>query len=452
MKRRSIVWLAASSGVISMIADIYWGGALSYYYMRSLGLDIKYHIAVWTAFSVWNAIDDLIAGSIADRSSHKLGRRIPYIRVFAPLMGVFFCLAFMGAPFVRTQLGLAISLFLIISVLDFCMAFLEVCIYTIPYEETLSEAERAKTFMVQTVFAFLSLTVSVLLIPAIQPDVGEDTALFRSVMYGVGLLSAALVFASTYFIDSTYKGDPNLIRSTSIFRYVSDCVRNKPFVICEIYGVASMVVYSMFFVGIYYYLDEVCTNAVPCYIAAILGTAVTLFLYFRYAARLGIRTLVILSAFGCGAALLTGYLMGTRPVGGIFAFFGAGILFVGYCLFYSLMFGDTVDYDESRTGLRREGVYYGFDCLFSSISNASQSVFLAVISAFGYVEHQSAGTQSALAKRGIVTGWLLLPAVLMLLSGVLVALFYPLGRDEVKGIKARILDNRAQAGGGAAHG
>ena len=203
MKRKSILWLAASSGIISMVADIYWGGALSYYYMRNLGLDIKYHVVVWIAFSIWNAIDDLIAGSIADRSHHKLGRRIPYIRVFAPLMGLFFCLAFMDIPFIHTQLGLAISLFLIISVLDFCMAFLEVCIYTIPYEETLSEKERARTFVVQTVFAFLSLTVSVMLIPAIQPDVGEDTTLFRYVLYGIGLVSAALVFAATFFIDST---------------------------------------------------------------------------------------------------------------------------------------------------------------------------------------------------------------------------------------------------------
>ena len=56
MKRKSILWLAASSGIISMIADIYWGGALSYYYMRNLGLDIKYHIVVWIAFQMENAI------------------------------------------------------------------------------------------------------------------------------------------------------------------------------------------------------------------------------------------------------------------------------------------------------------------------------------------------------------------------------------------------------------
>jgi Na+/melibiose symporter-like transporter len=83
-----------------------------------------------------------------------------------------------------------------------------------------------------------------------------------------------------------------------------------------------------------------------------------------------------------------------------------------------------VDYDEIRTGKRRETTYSGINALFTkpAISLANW-MFLFIINNFGFIEKQSIQTFNA--QLGIMIGFALIPSI-FLIFGALVMFYYKL--------------------------
>lgn len=430
MKKRSIIAQSMAGGFLSTVTDIYWNGALTYYYIKNMGLSIRDASIVMLAFAFFNAFDNLFAGSISDRYQNKLGRRIPFIRVCGPLMGLFFCLAHFPFALSHSQLFISISFFLILCLLDFTVAFLEVCLYSLPYEETLDTKERGKVFIYQAIFMFSSILISLVLIPEIQVDSTEDAGTYRLIMWIVGAVCGLGIFICSFFIDSTYRYEPQDNNGISMLKYIVECFKNKAFLISEIYSVASVMVYTIFVFGLYYYFDEVCTDQIPCYISAFAGVGVGLFIYFKWIKKRSVRFLAATSSITTMLFLLVGFLIGGN-IGGAIACFGCGIQYVGHMMYSSLMFGDSVDQDEVNTGLRREGTYNGIDCILASITNSAQSLFLAICLAYGYEEGLSTGSQSLSAQHGIMVAWLV-PCIVSMLIATIAMKFYPLDEEKVQ--------------------
>lgn len=448
---RSLMAQAISGGFLEIVTDIYWKGALAYFYMQNLGLNAAYEAVAWIIFSIWNTVDDLLAGTIEDRSTNRLGRRLPYMRVFGPAAGLMFCLSFFKLPFIHTQLGLALCFLISICALDVFIAFIEVSLYSIPYEETLEKSERGKVLVVEAIFAALSLVVSVGLIPAIQPDPGQDLFRFRLIMCILGISTGLGIFVSSYFIDSSYRTDKDAVFSISKLKFVFDCIKNKAFLVAEIFETASIVSYTIFIFGIYYYFDEVCTDPLPCYIFAFAGILFGLAVYFLTVKRWELKTLVVFTALSSGILILIGFFIGGTVIGGAVACFGCGIACVGELIYFWLMLGDCIDADEVKNGVRREGTYNGFNCVFEAISNAVQPLFLAIILSYGYIEHQKLGTQSLAAQHGIMVAWPIPTATFLLIAGVLIWKLYPLDGKKVEENK-HILEERRKAKEDAKHG
>mgnify|MGYP005864277381 CR=1 FL=1 len=127
-------------------------------------------------------------------------------------------------------------------------------------------------------------------------------------------------------------------------------------------------------------------------------------------------------ALGCLVMLLGGRLLAPAAV----SFFLIGIGFAGGMYLIPLMNGDVIDYDETRTGLRREGIYAGINSLVTKPAiSIAQAVFLGFLTRFGYDQSLAKGLQSASAQTGILVAWMLVPSALLVIS-LLVTLFYPL--------------------------
>ena len=67
--------------------------------------------------------------------------------------------------------------------------------------------------------------------------------------------------------------------------------------------------------------------------------------------------------FACGSAAMA--IFGKISVIAILGFFTAGMGFAGGMYLVPLMNGDVIDYDESITGLRHEGMYAGVNSLIT---------------------------------------------------------------------------------------
>ena len=121
----------------------------------------------------------------------------------------------------------------------------------------------------------------------------------------------------------------------------------------------------------------------------------------------------------------------------IIGFILIGIGFSGFMLTNQVVIADIVDYDEIRTGKRRETTYSGINALITkpAISIANW-MFLLIINNFGFDSNQT--TQTFSAQLGIMIGFALIPAIFSIFSSI-VMLFYPLDGPEWLAQKEKLI-------------
>jgi GPH family glycoside/pentoside/hexuronide:cation symporter len=121
------------------------------------------------------------------------------------------------------------------------------------------------------------------------------------------------------------------------------------------------------------------------------------------------------------------------------------------------MFPDVIEWDELRTRDRREGIYYGVKNFVRKLTGAV-AIFIAlqVLGWFGYQSPPSGATFFAQSPRTLTAIRVLLGpfGVVLLVSTVLMAWFYPLTRERHARIRRLLTRRRARhsAGGSAGPG
>jgi len=93
---------------------------------------------------------------------------------------------------------------------------------------------------------------------------------------------------------------------------------------------------------------------------------------------------------------------------------------------------DTVEYDYSETGVRREGVYYGLWTFIIKVAQALSALILGVVlDGFGYIPDVAQTDTSLLGIRLLIGP---LPAVFFIVANVILS-FYPIDKkryDEIQ--------------------
>ncbi|MFX1320417.1 MAG: MFS transporter [Promethearchaeota archaeon] len=125
-------------------------------------------------------------------------------------------------------------------------------------------------------------------------------------------------------------------------------------------------------------------------------------------------------------------------------FIGLGIGLTGALYLIPLMNGDVIDKDENMTGQRREGMYAGINSFVTKYAySIAESVFLFIIVVFGFDKDLDPGQQSFRIETGIIIGWMLLPAIFLLLC-FFVMKIYPLTGPEWEKTKDKLAEIHKQ--------
>jgi GPH family glycoside/pentoside/hexuronide:cation symporter len=104
---------------------------------------------------------------------------------------------------------------------------------------------------------------------------------------------------------------------------------------------------------------------------------------------------------------------------------------------------DALEWDELRTGVRREGMYYSMVTLMQKVATSvAVPMALLVLDWAGYVPNAPQTERSLWAIRGLVGP---IPAVL-LMAGIVLAAFYPLSREQHARIRRLLERRRLRAG------
>ena len=435
VKISSCMWLGGADCSITTLNNILTGGGLTFFFVTYFGMSSAWSAACWLIFGLWNAVNDPIFGFISDHTKSKLGRRIPYIRYGAIIIAIVF-VATWGTWFepgndVQMFIQMLVALFLF----DTLYTAIATSIYVMPYEMAITNEARSKIFLVKIIFQLVALSVPLVLLAELENILNSSLSSYQHLMTGIGVAAGSVIFLSTFF----YK-EKDYIKEEEqypFFKSLVECFKNKSFIIFEVLSFSVTFINTILMMGLSYYFEATGVSFIPCYAAMFIGIIFGMFLWMVPGQKWGLKKSIVIMCllFGTGGLVLM--LLGQYTVAGVIGFLAAGIGFAGGSYLIPLMNGDVIDFDESRTGLRREGMYAGVNSFICkpaiSIANA---VFPAIMVAFGYNADILISEQTDMAKFGIRIAWLAISVVLLYISAIVVGKLYPLSGKEWDEIKA----------------
>lgn len=417
-------WLSFADCLCGTLNSLLTGGGMTYFYTKFMGLDEGLASIVWIIFAIWNAFNDPLFGYISDRTKSKLGRRIPYIRYGSLFYSLIFIATWFKWPFGGSQTVLFIQMLVTLFLFDTFYTAIATSLYVMPYTMAVTNKARSSIFIWKIGFSLITLSVPLVLFPNIKPEVGTDPTRFQIIMTAIGALAFVVIFVSTFFYKEKVQDESE--EQMGIIKSVVECFKNRSFVMFEILSFTVIFIQTILMQGVIYYFDEFDTPMPFAYGALGLGAIGGIILWIKMLRPWGVRKCVSIMCITFAAAATAMCVLGKITPVALVVFVLAGVGFAGGMYLVPIMNGDVIDYDEIKTGARREGIYAGVNSLITkpaiSLANAA---FLMIAKWFGYDTTLTAGMQSEMAKQGILVAWMAIPALLLILSAVGMK-FYPL--------------------------
>ena len=114
---KSRIWVSVADAACAMLNTFVVSIGLTYYFTSYRGMDANLAATVWLLFAVWNAVNDpQYSVSSATAPKSDLGRRKPYIRYGAPIIGIAFIFSWVnigGVQASQTVLFIQMTLLLV---------------------------------------------------------------------------------------------------------------------------------------------------------------------------------------------------------------------------------------------------------------------------------------------------------------------------------------------------
>ena len=421
---RSKIWLSVADCMCGSLNGLLTGGGMTYFFTKFMGLDESLASIVWIIFGVWNAVNDPLFGFLSDRTKSKLGRRIPYIRYGSFFYSLVFVFTWVKWPFGGSQTALFVQMLVTLFLFDTLYTAIATSLYVMPYTMAVTNKARSSIFVWKIGFSLISLAVPLVVFPMIKPEVGSDPTRFQIIMACIGAAAFLIIFFSTFFYKEKVQNESE--EQMNIFKSVVECFKNRSFVVFEVLSFTVIFIQTILMQGVIYYFDEFTVPMPFAYGALGLGAVGGILLWIRMLRPWGVRKCVTVMCVSFAAAATAMCVVGQLTPVALVVFLLTGVGFAGGMYLVPIMNGDVIDYDELKTGARREGIYAGVNSLITkpaiSLANAA---FLMIAKWFGYNTELAAGLQSETAKHGVLVAWMAIPAVLLIISAVSMK-FYPL--------------------------
>jgi GPH family glycoside/pentoside/hexuronide:cation symporter len=329
----------------------------------------------------------------------------------------------------------------------FGLWFLFHTIYDVPKnalgaEITLDYNERSSLFGVQSAFIALGTIIASVLPSFMQQGLGMDDE--RRVYFLMASFYAVLLVALYALLLIRVPERPEFARreSNPLIPGIRRALRNRPFVILLSAGVVNAIPAAIpaillpFFV-IYVIQPEAPLAWVGRCLLVYLGTGMLFVpLWMRIALRIGkLRTLVIASTIGVTGSVLY-FFVGKGDVWfALFIYFITGIQSAVHYFLIPAMAADIVDYDELRTGKRREAQFAAFLGMIPKfIAIPGSSIPLAILATAGFVPNQVQTDQVDFVIRFMYS---IFPAGFYV-TALLIVMRYPISREAHEKIRTGI--------------
>lgn len=444
-KGKSILY--SSGNIAASLTASAFSTYVTYFYDDVLKMPPKLIGLGMGIYGIWNAINDPILGQISDRTRSRWGRRIPYVLFGSIPFVIAFMLVWMPpVNLIGKNVALMFAYFMTMIFLYDGFYTLVIINWTSLFPEMYkTQEERTRVSGYRQVIGILANIVGVALPPILYASIGWAA---MGISFGViSLLSLGLSLLGSKE-DPVYSEGGGLSLTQSLKATFS----NKSFLTYVIGAMFLQFTFVMLEAGLPFYAKYVLKVQgikVSLVLAAIFIIAILFVgMWGRMANRRGSKYTIMLSSVVYGISLIPFWFVKSF----LWAAITAGLVGVGLAglmILLDVMIADIVDEDELKTGVRREGMYFGINGFMIRLGISVQSVLMGVIlSTSGYDANISIDAQPASALTGIKSLITIVPIV-SLIFAVIFFRMYPLyGKrlDEVKLKVARLhgTDDRAE--------
>jgi GPH family glycoside/pentoside/hexuronide:cation symporter len=365
------------------------------------------------------------------------------MRFTAPFLALTFILVWF-APSGAGDLALFFWMLVAMLLYDTCYTMIGLVYSALLPEVTESDAERNGLQISSALFGLLGFILGFVIPELFRPGAEAAPSLWplRLAMIAVGLLSMVFILITTLRVKERpefYLVDEPLKLGASL-KYT---FTSRSFLILVAQNFASILMQSLLLGMLFYVADYVLQMSTMILIAClfvplIIGVPLTTVIR----ARLGVAGAQQLLLVIAGIALMLIVIVPDPLIPVCLALAGFGLS--GPQTLTNVLFAQVADEDELRSGVRREGAFFGVNAL---LTKPAQSVALAliplVLEATQFVTRESQGgqiylDQPASAILGIKALVGLIPGAALIL-GAIILIWFPLRGEYLRRVQEEVL-------------
>ncbi|WP_336708207.1 MFS transporter [Oerskovia sp. USHLN155] len=373
-----------------------------FFYVDHLRLPAGWVAGAMVAHGILNALLNPLVGAASDRHRTRWGRRVPWIGLgIVPLVAAF---SLVWMPPEVSPAGLLVWFLVVVAVYD--VAYVAVVLNTSALfpEIFRTTAERARGNTPRQIFGLVGMILGTAAAPLLY---GSPLG-----WVGMGLVLGALCLA--FFVWSLAgmverPVDEVEVRAREAALPLRDQLRytfaNKAFVTYVLGSLLLQSTTAILLASVPFYVRYVLGGAeadatlvlAPIFVVAIPSIVGWSWVVRKVGPRQALLWSVAAYAVAVGLFMLPGSLPGAMAVAGL-----VGIGVAGMMQLLEVALGQVIDDDERRTGLRREGMYFGVNGFVVRGSVIVQAVVIAVVlGATGYDAGLAVGAQPETVSTGI---------------------------------------------------
>ena len=436
-------------------------GVLSFFQLFFLttvaGIPANIAGTILLVVKIWDALSDPVVGWLSDRTVSKHGRRRPWLLYGAVPFGIAFFLLWLVPPF--GDAGKIVYYLVLMLIFNTLFTVVNVPYTALTPELTRDYDERTSLNAYRFAFSIggglFAATAHQIIITSFCVSPAECQGVAQQPGYiAAGAFWGILIALPFFwcFIGTRERYATPLSKDEmSLFDQVRVALSNRPFLfVIGIYlcsWLAVQITASIIIFYVTFWLQN--PDFIPLILLAVQGSAfIFLFMWNAVSRRIGKKAVYITGmSFWIAVQLALFFVQpGQEPLALILAVLAGVGIATAYLIPWSMM-PDVIELDELETGQRREGIFYGFMVLLQKLGLALGLFLVGQVLAFqGFREEAPIGQQpeSALLAIRLMLGPV--PAV-VLICGIVLAIFYPITKQKHEEMLARIQTRRSGQGG-----
>ncbi|MCJ7694870.1 MAG: MFS transporter [Anaerolineaceae bacterium] len=380
----------------------------------------------------WDYINDPLVGYLSDRTRTRWGRRRPFLLFGALPFALTFILLWIKPSFITNSTGMVVFYAAAYLIYEASATLVYMPYFALTPEITQDYDERTQLTSFRMLFNILggltAYTVPMLVIGSMVPDNANRVVLMGVIFGFLAALPYLLVFFGVKEKQEYIEQEkPKLLES------LKAASKNKPFIFAAMIYLFTWIVIILLETNLLFYIKYVLhrESQSSLVMGAIFVSAILALPFWNWVSKKGNKRKAYIIGVAFWAVVMCGLIL-VKPETPLWVLMIMCVLAgVGLSAAQVLPWAiipDAIEWDEYQTGERHEGVFYSLITLLGKIANSvAVPASLLLLEFTGYVSNAPEQPKSALLGLKIIIGPI--PAVL-LISGIIFALFYPLSREK----------------------